>query len=308
MIGFARAGAYIGHLMGDGHSFVYDLLGQDLIPSLLRATKHQQCFKDSKEAHIKARAAETENLITCLLQSISSYFAYASILKRSHSAISHAERIIEFPESHQDMNKVERLLVEWVKFRNAAFAKNNLLTGTEYRVCGYEQCPNMPGLLDGTVTTTVRFKSCSGCQFVLYCSRECQKAHWNTGHRTTCEKIKNMRQDGKALPMSTSDKNAMKIFNNAYLNSLKGRFHELTNRYISKNGEDGEWPLVLLLDYDTPESNPYIAVNSSESIAETEGFRDHLMLGASSGLGTLVYWSAPNGRNGDISEVELMEY
>ncbi|SJL10372.1 uncharacterized protein ARMOST_13758 [Armillaria ostoyae] len=263
MIGFAKIGAYIGLLMRDGHSYVYDLLGHDLIPSLLRTTKHQQRFKDSKEAHIRTLAAETENIIIHLLQSISSYFAYASILKRSHRAISHAERmhIIELPESHQDINKAERLLVAWIKFRNAALYKNNLLTETEYRVCGNEQ-----------------------------------KDHWNTGHRTSCEKIKKMRQDWKALPLSTNDKNAVKIFNDAYLNSLKGEWEDLKNRYISKNGEDADWPLVLCLDYNTPESNPNIGVNSSKSftVDETEAFNDFI-LGASSGLGTLVCWSVPDG-------------
>ncbi|KAK7013041.1 hypothetical protein R3P38DRAFT_2639866 [Favolaschia claudopus] len=31
------------------------------------------------------------------------------------------------------------------------------------------------------------FRKCSRCQTVFYCSLECQKADWNTGHRETCQ-------------------------------------------------------------------------------------------------------------------------
>ena len=30
------------------------------------------------------------------------------------------------------------------------------------------------------------FQVCAGCQWVRYCSRDCQKAHWRSGHRAEC--------------------------------------------------------------------------------------------------------------------------
>lgn len=34
-----------------------------------------------------------------------------------------------------------------------------------------------------------RFKRCSRCQGVLYCSKVCQAAHWKAGHRKTCVRL-----------------------------------------------------------------------------------------------------------------------
>jgi hypothetical protein len=30
------------------------------------------------------------------------------------------------------------------------------------------------------------FQVCAGCRCVRYCSRDCQKAHWRSGHRADC--------------------------------------------------------------------------------------------------------------------------
>ncbi|CAI7856482.1 unnamed protein product [Closterium sp. NIES-53] len=46
------------------------------------------------------------------------------------------------------------------------------------RLCGAAGCERVEG--DG-----VKFKNCSGCGKVAYCSRECQKAHWPS-HKLTC--------------------------------------------------------------------------------------------------------------------------
>lgn len=43
-------------------------------------------------------------------------------------------------------------------------------------------CPNC-----GRFDTENKFKKCSACFLVLYCSRECQKAHWST-HKQECKK------------------------------------------------------------------------------------------------------------------------
>jgi hypothetical protein len=32
----------------------------------------------------------------------------------------------------------------------------------------------------------VKYKLCSGCEAVRYCSKECQRAHWKAGHMREC--------------------------------------------------------------------------------------------------------------------------
>ncbi|KAG2207688.1 hypothetical protein INT47_011808 [Mucor saturninus] len=49
----------------------------------------------------------------------------------------------------------------------------------------HRQCANMA--CDKKETEPGSFKRCGRCQRVSYCSRECQKEHWKTGHRAVCK-------------------------------------------------------------------------------------------------------------------------
>jgi len=40
-------------------------------------------------------------------------------------------------------------------------------------------------------------KQCSGCKYMKYCSKECQKAHWKAGHKHECEGICQIAALGK---------------------------------------------------------------------------------------------------------------
>ncbi|CAI5957253.1 unnamed protein product [Closterium sp. NIES-64] len=42
----------------------------------------------------------------------------------------------------------------------------------------------------------VKLRSCSGCGKVVYCSRECQKAHWFS-HKLTCPGRTSGKKSGK---------------------------------------------------------------------------------------------------------------
>ncbi|CAI5496557.1 unnamed protein product [Closterium sp. Naga37s-1] len=57
------------------------------------------------------------------------------------------------------------------------------------RLCGAAGCERVEG--DG-----VKFKNCSGCGKVAYCSRECQKAHWPS-HKLTCPGRISGKRSGK---------------------------------------------------------------------------------------------------------------
>ncbi|KAI9480867.1 MAG: hypothetical protein EXX96DRAFT_564521 [Benjaminiella poitrasii] len=49
----------------------------------------------------------------------------------------------------------------------------------------HRQCANMTCDKKEEVPNT--FKRCGRCQRVAYCSRECQKEHWKTGHKVVCK-------------------------------------------------------------------------------------------------------------------------
>jgi carboxypeptidase C (cathepsin A) len=49
----------------------------------------------------------------------------------------------------------------------------------------HRQCANV--VCDKKEEEPGSFKRCGRCQRVSYCSRECQKEHWKTGHRAVCK-------------------------------------------------------------------------------------------------------------------------
>ncbi|KAK7015572.1 hypothetical protein VNI00_019066 [Paramarasmius palmivorus] len=68
--------------------------------------------------------------------------------------------------------------------------------------CANAECPlpvYTPRL--GTVKRTPMFR-CSGCELTLYCSKSCQKASWNTGHRDVCRTMRKNRFDEDGWPKS----------------------------------------------------------------------------------------------------------
>ncbi|KAK0235340.1 hypothetical protein EDD85DRAFT_1025096 [Armillaria nabsnona] len=65
------------------------------------------------------------------------------------------------------------------------------------RLCNNPQCPN-PYILP------VNAKRCSGCLYVHYCYRECQKDHWTT-HRQKCKSLMSTGEAGKPMRVNTLD-------------------------------------------------------------------------------------------------------
>ena len=53
----------------------------------------------------------------------------------------------------------------------------------KYKRCN--KCYKMEGVSSLGPDLTEKFRYCSGCRAVAYCSKECQKAHW-PDHRLTC--------------------------------------------------------------------------------------------------------------------------
>lgn len=43
----------------------------------------------------------------------------------------------------------------------------------------------------------VRLQVCLGCRYVRYCSKDCQRAHWQAGHRKACVQLRQRAQTSK---------------------------------------------------------------------------------------------------------------
>jgi len=50
------------------------------------------------------------------------------------------------------------------------------------RQCAYFYCENIE-------SKKGEFKKCNACKVVYYCSKKCQKKHWNNGHKKQCNKL-----------------------------------------------------------------------------------------------------------------------
>lgn len=50
--------------------------------------------------------------------------------------------------------------------------------------CSRPKC----GQRQGNASGGCKFKVCSRCQKAMYCSSECQVAHWKEGHKAECKK------------------------------------------------------------------------------------------------------------------------
>ncbi|KAJ6588346.1 hypothetical protein B0H19DRAFT_1098869 [Mycena capillaripes] len=55
------------------------------------------------------------------------------------------------------------------------------------------------------IDTLNNFSSCSSCFTTAYCSSDCQKEHWKSGHRVDCKALKELRLEGRAPPVSPED-------------------------------------------------------------------------------------------------------
>lgn len=73
--------------------------------------------------------------------------------------------------------------------RMAGMAMNKMNVKEAKRVASMKCSRPMCGKLQGSVGEgKSKFKVCSRCQTALYCSGECQVAHWKEGHKAECKR------------------------------------------------------------------------------------------------------------------------
>ncbi|PBK80928.1 hypothetical protein ARMGADRAFT_1039722 [Armillaria gallica] len=184
----------------------------------------------------KGRKTSMENHTMNVIHMVISYFIYASILKQSSKAIFKIQRwdVDGFLISTGDPG-LQHICKAWTEFIDIASNQCGIFKWILNSSCGNEWCL--------VTSTRWKFMVCSGCQFTLYCSWKCQRDDWSrplTSHHSLCAKIKQIRADGSALPMSLSDHEAYEKFNIRCMKSCKNQpseWQELLDKYIAKNGE-----------------------------------------------------------------------
>merc|ERR1712168_65967 len=83
--------------------------------------------------------------------------------------------------SHKDeLTHDKKVILD--KFSIHMQTKNKTYRRLENVKCSNRGCKEYQGKGNG-----VRFKKCSRCRLVLYCSKDCQKEHWVTGHENICQ-------------------------------------------------------------------------------------------------------------------------
>lgn len=82
--------------------------------------------------------------------------------------------------SHQDQLPEHKKVI-LNKFSDHMHSRNKKYKQMETVQCSFSECSKIqPNTKEG------RFKKCGRCRVVLYCSKDCQKAHWINGHASVC--------------------------------------------------------------------------------------------------------------------------
>ncbi|KAK0432987.1 hypothetical protein EV421DRAFT_1448610 [Armillaria borealis] len=162
---------YVIRLTQDGHSYIHQLLGYDILLYMFKALRNLHAHPELIDQQNKILKTSVENHTVTIVHGIISHFAYASILKRSKKAISKIQRqhVNEFLSSVDP--GLKQVCEVWMQLVNIASYRSDIWSIPD-SCCGSSQCPG---------TSVGKFMACSGCQFERYCSRTCQKDDWSSG-------------------------------------------------------------------------------------------------------------------------------
>ncbi|KAF7300120.1 hypothetical protein MKEN_01335200 [Mycena kentingensis (nom. inval.)] len=116
---------------------------------------------------------------------------------------------------------------------------------TNLRGCAYPECAK--------VLQKSAVKRCSGCTVSFYCSSDCQKRHWRTGHRAVCA-ILHDHHAGKPAGYSKKDIR----FIHALLNSFARRVSPETVAFGLFSILNGDLSEVTFLQFDFSDGPPKI--------------------------------------------------
>ncbi len=125
--------------MEDGHSYIYQLLGYDVLLYLLKVFRNLHTHPELVNEETKEAMNHVEDHATSILQLIASHFAYASILKRSQKAITKIQRdrvdlFLGLPDPG-----LKRFCETWNMFVTIAFYPSDIPGSITDPCCGHKQ-------------------------------------------------------------------------------------------------------------------------------------------------------------------------
>ncbi|KAE9387760.1 hypothetical protein BT96DRAFT_475093 [Gymnopus androsaceus JB14] len=115
-----------------------------------------------------------------LFETIGSFSLYRSVQKVLEKAL-RRKSFVRVVQRHRDEFPEDELQTRFraVVSRRVSL-REQLEKSSNLRYCSYSEC---------TAPPSVKFLLCSQCGTACYCSRQCQKLHWNSWHRDYCEKV-----------------------------------------------------------------------------------------------------------------------
>ncbi|KAJ7589707.1 hypothetical protein C8J56DRAFT_1164350 [Mycena floridula] len=170
-----------------------------------------------------------------MLEHIARYLIHPTVLRQVYTAVA---KDID-PRGMVKVSKCRNLsnikLVAWQTFcgqMQEQKKRRGLFKNSKHQLCTSRHCSTRSFLRDVC--------SCQGCLSAFYCSRECQKADWKSGHKTDCGRLGLLRcsqESPRPIYISTLDL--------IYLSSsLQTQYREIKHIHDPADG-------VIMLDYES---------------------------------------------------------
>ncbi|KAL0573242.1 hypothetical protein V5O48_008710 [Marasmius crinis-equi] len=178
-------------LLNKGESWVIEALDCQLLTVLAKIPPSL----DRKSANIPI-GRQTEGIVKCLMP----YVIHRGVLNRVFREKNRMDRT----EGNVGIKAVQNAIQELMNYANAtkeAYRVFENITPSLSAHCSNIDCQKS---YDNPLEP-VRLKRCNGCHMALYCSRECQKAHWRDSHRQVCASSPRPKRDGISYGMSDFD-------------------------------------------------------------------------------------------------------
>ncbi|KAJ7856588.1 hypothetical protein B0H13DRAFT_1175988 [Mycena leptocephala] len=167
----------------DGFAWTTHAVQIGLLPAMLRTQTWLADMPDD----------EAQSTLVKLIRLLSLYSMYPSLLRHLVRSIRRA-RELELPDAIRDNPPVWTAYLEL----EALVSDRSRLFDTDMEIrCHNPSCRKSD--------TQSNFSSCSSCFTTSYCSSDCQKEHWKSGHRVECKALKELRHEGRAPPVSPED-------------------------------------------------------------------------------------------------------
>ncbi|KAF7343418.1 MYND-type domain-containing protein [Mycena venus] len=167
----------------DGFAWTTHAVQIGLLPALLRTQTWLGDMPDD----------DAQSTLVKLIRLLSLYSMYPSLLRYLVRSI---RRVRELG-LHDAVKDNPPVWTAWLELE-ALVADRSRLFDTDMEIrCHNPSCRK--------IDTQNNFSSCSSCFTTAYCTSECQKEHWKSGHKVDCKTLKELRMEGKAPPVSPED-------------------------------------------------------------------------------------------------------